>query len=182
MEVFLGSIVAFGFNFPPYGWASCSGQTLSIAENTALYSLMGTTYGGNGQTTFGVPNLQGRAPIGQGNFMGTIYTMGETAGNDEITLTIGNMPAHNHLGQSQVAIPANTADGNSTNPEGNILAASGSVHNMYSTGASDAAMANITTSTVTVGITGSNQPFDITDPYLAINYSIALEGIFPSRN
>jgi len=182
MEVFIGSIVAFGFNFPPYGWASCNGQLLSIAEYTTLYSLIGTTYGGNGQTTFGVPNLQGRVPVGQGNFVGTPYVMGQTAGNTAVTLSLGNMPAHNHMGASQVAIPANTADGNSTNPEGNILAASGTAHNIYSTAGSDASMKNITNSVITVGPIGGNQPFDITDPFLAINYSIALYGIFPSRN
>lgn len=181
MEVFIGSIVAFGFNFPPYGWVSCNGQLLSIAEYTTLYALIGTAYGGNGQTTFGVPNLQGRAPVGQGNFLGTTYTMGETAGNDAITLTIANMPAHSHVGQSQVAIPASTTEGNSSNPEGNILA-NCATHNIYSNAAPDSFMHNITNSTITVSTAGSNQPLDITDPYLAINYSIAVEGIFPSRN
>lgn len=181
MEVFVGSIVAFGFNFAPYGWAQCNGQLISISENTALFALLGTYYGGDGQTTFGLPNLQGRAPIGQGNLLGTSFTMGETAGNTQITLTTGNMPMHNHIGTNPVAIPVYNAAGNSTDPTDARLASAGTT-SLYSTATPDAAMRPYTVNNISVSMTGGSQPFQIQDPYLAINYSIALYGIFPSRN
>ena len=181
MEVFVGSIVAFGFNFPPYGWASCNGQLISIAENSTLYALLGTTYGGNGQTTFGLPNLQGRSPVGQGNLLGTSFPMGQTAGNASITLTSANMPMHNHVGTNPVSIPVYNAAGNSSDPTGNRLAVATGV-NLYTNSATDAGMRPFNIPNITVSMSGGNQPLDIMDPYLAINYSIALYGIFPSRN
>ncbi len=180
MEVFVGSIVAFGFNFPPYGWASCNGQIISIAENTTLYALLGTTFGGNGQTTFGLPNLVGNAPVGQGNLVGTNFDMGEISGSNAVTLTNGNLPMHNHIGTNPVSVPAYNAAGNSTDPTDNRVAVvTGS--NLYTDGATDSFMRGFN-APVTVSVTGSSQPFDVSDPSLAINYSISLFGIFPSRN
>src|SRR5580765_2676031 len=96
-QPFLGQIAIFGFNFPPRGWALCNGQTLAIAQNTALFSLLGTTYGGNGQTTFALPNLQSRVPIHQGQGSGlSPYTIGQEGGTESVTLTTGEMPAHVH--------------------------------------------------------------------------------------
>lgn len=179
MEVFIGSVVAFGFNFAPRGWQLCNGQLLSVTENTALFALLGTTYGGNGQTTFGVPNLQGRVPVAQGNSFFGSYEMGETAGNNQVTLTSLNLPMHNHIGTNPVAIPAVSSPANGSNPE--LARLANSSVNMYTASATDSSMRPFN-APVTVSVTGGNQPIDVTDPYLAINYSIATEGIFPSRD
>ncbi|HEX5732896.1 MAG TPA: tail fiber protein [Blastocatellia bacterium] len=167
-EPFLGMIAIYGFNFAPRGWAMCNGQILPIAQNTALFSLLGTTYGGNGQTTFALPNLQSRWPLhfGQGPGLSS-YDLGQAAGSETETLTINNLPAHNHM------VEASEQDGTSGKP-GNGFLAQG---NQY-TGASDGTLMN----PAMIKPTGGSQPFSIIQPYLALNFCIALEGIFPSRN
>ncbi|MEO8235634.1 MAG: tail fiber protein [Flavobacterium sp.] len=182
-EPFIGEIKIFGFNFAPRGYLTCQGQIMSIAQNTALFSLLGTTYGGNGQTTFGLPDLQGRVPIGQGQGPGLPnYVMGQKAGVNTVTLLTSNIPAHVHtLNAVVVKQQASTANADETGPDGNFPAntaaasysGNGATPNVFTGGA---------TITGTTDVTGSNQPFDITNPYLTINYSIAVEGIFPSRN
>lgn len=177
-EPFIGQVMMFAGNFAPRGWAFCQGQILSIAQNTALFSILGTTYGGNGQTTFALPDLRGRSPIqpGQGPGLSPI-TLGQQGGTETMTLLSNNMPAHNHT------LNAFNGDvGNAANPSGNALGigkvpSSGEMINMYSNSAPSAQLAP-----GTVGIAGGSQPFNIRDPYLAINFIIALEGIFPSRN
>jgi len=179
-EPFIGEIKIFGFNFAPRGYATCSGQILSISQNTALFSLLGTTYGGNGQTTFGLPNLGGRVAIGQGQLIGGgDYSIGETAGTETTTLTVSNMPAHVHdASPIKVQMPASTsAEG--SDPGG--LYPGNATSDLYGPAGSGTYMGAPVVSGST-GIAGSNMPFSIMQPYLVINYSIALEGIFPSRN
>ena len=179
MEPFIGQIQAFAFNFAPRGWMTCQGQTLAIASNTALFSLIGTYYGGNGQTTFGLPDLQGRSPIGQGTGQGTTFVMGEAGGSGSVTLLSTQMPQHTHT------LGFKNAVGNSSGGNTSVLSLSPSTGsgpnkstlNTYSTSAPDAFL-----SPTAIGLAGGNQPLDIRNPYLAINYSIATEGIFPSRN
>jgi len=195
-EPFIGQIQAFGFSFAPRTWALCQGQILPIAQNTALFSLLGTTYGGNGQTTFGLPDLRGRAAIGQGQGPGLqIYPIGQKAGVENVTLTVLQMPIHNHpftaSGGAGGAVKASSSPGlaaapSATNP---TLAAvndqdGGITINMY-----NAATPDITLNTGggssgggTVGNNGGSQPLNILNPYLTINYSIALQGIFPTRD
>lgn len=171
-EPFLGMIAIYGFNFAPRGWAMCNGQILPIAQNTALFSLLGTTYGGNGQTTFALPDLRGRWAnhVGQGPGLSS-YDQGQVGGTESTTLTVNQMPSHNHNSTT----PATAADGNSIDPAaGAVFGAGTSIY--------IAAAATIQMSPTPTSLTGGNQPFQILQPYLTLNFCIALEGIFPSRN
>ncbi|MCG2612571.1 tail fiber protein [Flavobacterium sp. SM15] len=181
-EPFIGEVKILGFNFAPVGYMTCSGQTLSIASNTALFSLIGTIYGGNGQTTFNLPNLQGRMPIGQGQGPGLPnYTIGAVGGNVQNTLTTQNMPAHVHPANGiTVNMPVATGGGDASSPQGAYLANTGT--EVYSSGSTSGANYGPLTVSGTTGIAGGSTPFSIVNPYLVINYSIATEGIFPSRN
>ncbi len=156
-EPYIGEIVMYGFNFAPRGWAHCDGQTLSIAQNTALFSLLGTTYGGNGQTTFALPDLRGRVPLHPGQGPGlSPRDQGEVGGSEAVTLTAGQLPAHNHaLPEVQVRGTGTPAVGATT---GGALG------------------------TATTSAAGGGQPLPNLPPYLGLYYSIALEGIFPPRN
>ncbi|SHK18714.1 phage tail protein [Hymenobacter psychrotolerans] len=174
---YLGEIIMFAGTYPPRGYAFCDGQILSIAQNTALFSLLGTTYGGNGQTTFALPDLRGRLPMHNGQGPGlSPHTLGEIAGTENVTLTFNQMPAHNH---TATATQVTTSPGNTNNPSGALLANDGAGGTQYATGvASNASMAGAPT----IGIAGGNQPHPNMPPYLCINFCIALEGIYPSRN
>lgn len=176
-EPFLGQITIFGFNFAPRGWAMCSGQILPIAQNTALFSLLGTTYGGNGQTTFALPDLRSRVPLhfGQGPGLSS-YDLGQQAGTESNTLTVNNMPSHQHTYQPQ---GASSNPGTETSAVGNFPAKNADAA-MYEATADSFLGAN--PNPLVTGISGGNQPFSILQPYLALNFCIALEGIFPSRN
>jgi microcystin-dependent protein len=177
-EPFLGMIAIYGFNFAPRGWAMCNGQILPIAQNTALFSLLGTTYGGNGQTTFALPNLQSRVPIhfGQGPGLSS-YDLGQAAGTETVTLTGNQIPAHTH----QVACVAGAGTASKV---ANNLPANFSIDpppasvSLYSNAAASGFMAP----TMIPPSGGGNQPHENIQPYLALNFCIALEGIFPSRN
>jgi len=174
-EPYLASIAMFGGNFAPRGWALCNGQLMSIAQNTALFSLLGTTFGGDGQTTFALPDLRSRAPVGQGQGPGlSNISLGEAAGAENVTLTTANMPVHNHtLGCDNTGTTALT-------PAGNVPGVSddrNAAVNIYSANAPSAFM-----NPATIGNTGGSQPFPIRNPYLGINFIIATEGIYPSRN
>jgi microcystin-dependent protein len=164
-EPFLAEIKIISWNFPPKGWAFCNGQLLPINQNQVLFSLLGTTYGGNGQTTFALPNLQGRTPLHTGNG----FNLGESAGEESHTLTIGEMPAHSHpaVGSS------NTADQSS--PVNNYWAASGA-YTVFASSPNEAMAPQL------VGLAGGSQPHPNLSPYLVLNFVIALVGIFPSRN
>lgn len=178
-EPFIGQICLFGFNFAPRGWALCNGQLLPIAQNTALFSLLGTTYGGDGSSTFALPNLQSRVVVGQGQGPGlSSYSMGQTGGAESVTLLSTQMPSHNHQ------LNASNSTGATNTPTNNVLAASyGALEdgtqvtvNTYS------GSANTTLSPSSIGAAGGNQPHENRQPFLTMNYCIALQGIFPSRN
>ncbi|MDR3556059.1 MAG: tail fiber protein [Syntrophobacteraceae bacterium] len=174
-EPFIGQLALVAFNFAPVGWQICQGQVLPISQNTALFSLLGTTYGGDGVQTFALPDLQGRVPLGQGQGAGlTSRTMGERGGAETHTLTIAEMPYHRH--SASLAASPNTA--NSPNPGGAVLANTGRTQ-IYSTGAPTAFMAS---GVVRVSPTGGGQPHNIMQPYVVMNWIISLYGVFPSRN
>lgn len=168
MEPFIGQIQAFGFNFAPRGWAMCNGQLLAISQNTALFSLLGTQFGGDGRTTFGLPDLRGRFPLHMGQGPGLPnYVMGQTGGTDSVTLLSTNMPSHTH--------PLLAAEeGSSDNPSGTFIAGDGT--NAF------ASSQNTSMAPNAIGLAGNNQPFPVKNPFLCINYCIALVGVFPSRN
>jgi microcystin-dependent protein len=175
-QPFLGQLQAFGFGFAPRGWALCTGQTLPIAQYSALFALLGTMYGGNGQTNFQLPNLQSRVPMHFGTFNGNTYSQGEVGGEENVTLTVSTMPAHNHsfVGASQ--------NGNSITPEtngalANVGKESGGTGNPYY--AANAAPQPLNPSSL--GLSGGGQPHTNLQPYLTINWCIAMQGIFPSR-
>ena len=163
-EPFLSEIKIVSFNFPPKGWALCNGQLLPINQNQALFALLGTTYGGNGQTNFALPNLRGRVPI----HMSTSHDLGEAAGSTSVTINIQQLPTHMHQLQ---AINTNGAVANPNN------ATLGSVNNMYGSAAS---LTTLNPGSVTS--VGGSQPHNNMMPYLVLNFIIALQGIFPSRN
>jgi microcystin-dependent protein len=167
-EPFLGEIRLVAFNFAPRGWAFCQGQILSIAQNTALFSLLGTTYGGNGQTTFALPDLRSRVAVSSGQGPGlSNYTLGQTGGEEAVTLLQTQMPAHGH------GVAASNGPASANRPAGGVPAAGGS----YA-----AAPDGTTMNPAMVQGSGGSQPHDNIPPYLTLNYVIALEGIFPSRN
>jgi microcystin-dependent protein len=165
-EPFLGEIRMMSFNFPPKGWALANGQVLPINQNQALFSLFGTMYGGNGQTTFAIPNLRGQVPI----HFGSGFTQGETAGQTSHTLTTAEMTAHTHVAQGT------TTNADQPVPTGNFL---GAANNMYA----PANAGGLTTlDPSSVSNVGGSQPHENMQPYLTISFCVALQGIFPSRN
>jgi microcystin-dependent protein len=172
---FIGEIRMFAGNFAPRGWAMCNGQISAISQNTALFSLLGTTYGGDGRTTFALPNLQGRTPTQAGQGPGlTNRTLGETGGAEIVTLTTGGLPNHTHLAG------ASTTTGSQVGPTDGVWAPSGASKGkkMYAAarGTGPAMSAQALTSA------GAGQPHNNMPPYLAVNFIIALQGIYPSRN
>ncbi len=172
-------ITNVAYDFCPMYWALCNGQLLAINTNQALFSLLGTTYGGNGVNTFGLPNLQGRSAVGVGTLAGgSNYTLGQSGGAESATLNVTNLPAHTHSGAINLSMKAGSANGSDTIAENNVLGSG--VSNTYSTNDN----ANFTTPTyqTTIGTAGSGQPFTLLSPYLAMNYIICTYGIFPSRN
>ncbi|HEY1979770.1 MAG TPA: tail fiber protein [Xanthobacteraceae bacterium] len=172
-QPFVGQVQAFGFGFAPRYWAQCNGQTLAIAQNQALFALLGTTYGGNGVSTFLLPNLQSRVPMHYGTApYGTVYTLGEIAGSEQVGLTLGNLPLHNHTlfgstGTATVNIPA----------AGQALATAPSAANFVY--GPDTTPQPLNPASITPA--GTGQPHNNLQPYQAINFCIALYGIFPSR-
>ena len=164
-EPFLSEIKIVSFNFAPKGWALCNGQLLPINQNQALFALLGTTYGGNGQTNFALPNLRGRVPISFGNG----HNLGEAAGSTAVTVNIQQLPTHLHF------LQGTTTDGNVKTPINNILARSVATPYAQPSGA-------IAFPPDAVTSVGGSQPHNNMMPYLALNFIIALQGIFPSRN
>jgi len=170
----LGSICIVAYNFCPHGYADAAGQLLSIAQNTALFSLLGTQFGGNGQTTFALPDLRGRAPVGVGQRPGlSSIVEGQQAGSESVTLTTSQMPAHSHTAM----LKASRGNGNTDSPI-NAVPAKLPRSNIYSSGTADSAMAS---GTVTLTSVGGGSPVSVRDPYLGLRYCIALQGIYPSR-
>lgn len=202
METFLSAILLWAANFAPRGWAFCQGQILSIAQNSALFSLLGTTFGGNGTTTFALPNFASRVPVGVGQGPGlSPYVLGQASGVESVTLITTQMPQHTHIAFVAAGSGASSATGTlkaingpggSDLPGGNYLAQDtaagstvyGSAGTPVNMNAGAVAISNITVPlpAVTNGMAGGSQPHDNIQPYLAINYIIALEGIYPSRN
>jgi microcystin-dependent protein len=178
MDGYIGQIIMFGGNFAPRNWAFCQGQILSIAQNTALFSILGTTYGGNGQTTFALPDLRGRTAIGQGQGPGlTGRTLGQILGTETTTLLTQNMPPHNH----GVGLYAETALANNGDPTGRMLGYGSGNDRIYAAPvpADEIAMG---TDSIRQQTVGGGQAFNNMMPALAVNYLICLFGIFPSRN
>lgn len=178
MDPLIGQLLIFAGNFEPRGWAFCNGQILPISDNAALFSLLGTTYGGDGRTTFGLPDLRGRAPIhfGQGNGL-TNHALGARVGQESITLTQNQLPAHNHPAQMM----ASAGTGTTNTADGNALAHSKGGAEPFLYNGNDPTIA-MHTATVSVANTGGGQAVNNIQPVLALNYIIALQGIFPSRN
>ncbi len=173
-EPFIGEIIMFGGTFAPRGWAFCNGQLMSIAQNSALFSILGTTYGGDGQTTFALPDLRGRVPVHAGDSQGpglSPVVLGEQAGSPTVTLTASQMPMHNH------PVTANQ-NATTTDPSGAFPAndARGTPVSIYAA-TSDGTHMN----PQMIGLAGNSQPVSIEQPYLGVNFIIALEGIYPSR-
>lgn len=168
-DPYVGEIRIFAGNYAPNGWLFCQGQLLSIAVNTTLFQLIGTTYGGDGQSTFALPDLRGRLPIHQGQGPGLqTYILGQTGGAEQVTLTTQQIPTHTH------PLVATNAVGSAASPQGGVLAASGS-SNVYRPAPSAVAL-----SSQTVAPTGGSQPHTNFQPYLCVNFIISLFGLFPS--
>lgn len=170
-DPFLSEIRIFSFNFPPKGWAFCNGQLLPINQNQPLFALLGTTYGGNGQTNFALPNLRGRTPIS----FGSGFTLGEAAGSSSVTLNIQQLPTHPHTLNSNLCIGGNVVNAALGDPTGNFWANNGKAQ--YSTAQPDTVMHPTAVTNV-----GGSQPHTNMMPYLVLNFCIALQGIFPSQN
>src|SRR5580692_9149972 len=174
-QPYLGAIFMFAGNFAPRGFQLCAGQVLAISQNTALFSILGTTYGGNGTTTFALPDLRGRAPIGQGSAPGlTPVALGQQGGSPTVSILASNMPAHNHV------ISASSAAGALATPQNNFIAVP--VDSTGTPGPGFNSTANTTLAPTSVSVAGQGQPLGIQSPYLGINYIIAVQGIFPSRS
>jgi microcystin-dependent protein len=167
---FVGEVKMFAFNFPPRGWAFCFGQLLPISQNTALFSLLGTQYGGNGTTNFGLPDLRGRTPIHRGTLPGgSSYVQGEIIGEEVHTVTLNEMPIHGHTPNASSAAAALAL------PTGNTW--SPTAANAFGTTAP-----NTTMNPASISPIGGNLPHENMPPYVVVNFCIALQGIFPSRN
>ena len=168
----IGEIRMFAGNFAPTGWAFCQGQLLPIAQNQALFSLLGTTYGGDGRTTFALPDLRGRVPVGFGQGLGlSNRVIGDQFGSELVTLNINQMPSHYHT------VNAVTTEGNQNLPTNSLPANTKALDKEYSD-----ANANTTMKATMVNPTGGSQPFGVSQPSLGVNFIIALQGIYPSRN
>ncbi|RNF86433.1 phage tail protein [Montanilutibacter psychrotolerans] len=174
-EVFLGQIMMTGFQFAPRGFALCNGQLLAISQNTALFSLLGTQYGGNGQTNFALPNLQGRVPVGFGSsvdgaWQPPVLSIGQTGGVESVTLLVTQLPTHNHL------LQGTSVAGTSRNPTDKLYGTN--TASLYASSGS----ALVALNADTLAPAGGTQPHQNMQPYKVINFCIALQGIFPSRN
>jgi microcystin-dependent protein len=173
-DPFVAEIRIFPFNFAPKGWAFCNGQLMPLSQNTALFSLVGTTYGGDGKTTFGLPNLQGSAPMfwGQGPGL-SLHDLGETGGSETITLTQSEMPSHTHNIRADAADPADVQA-----PSSAVVLARSSGGNAY--GTSPSAMVQL--ANAMVASVGGDLPHNNMQPYLTLNFCIALQGVYPPRS
>ena len=179
MDPFIGQIILFSGNFTIRGFHPCDGAMMSIAQNTALFSILGTTYGGNGQTTFGLPDLRGRTAIGFGSGAGlSPIALGQMGGAEKVTLAIPNMPAHNHPITAEVQV--SIANPDALKPAANYLTATGTeFYAAPSTANPGSSLGGVKS---TSGPVGGNQPVSTMPPYLGLNYLIAVEGMYPSRN
>ena len=186
IDPFLAETVLFSFNFAPRGWAQCNGQLLPINQNQALFSLLGTTYGGDGRTTFALPDLRGRAIVGNGQGPGlSSYALGQRGGSESVTLAETQLPAHAHVISGTMSAVANCASGggNQQAPAGGLPAADAAAAvMMYSNAAPDASMSPgaLAVAGGVTAVTGNSQPHENRQPYLAMTFCIALQGVYPS--
>ncbi|HEX7850383.1 MAG TPA: tail fiber protein [Sphingomonas sp.] len=175
-QPYVAEIKMFGGNFAPRGYALCNGQIVAISQNTALFSLLGTTYGGNGTSTFALPNMQGRAPVHQGNGAGIDpVSLGEMAGETSVTLNTSNLPQHTHPISGAVIASSNPGE----TPASNTLFTNSAPNQLYATSLGTGAL-NLASQSITMA--GGSQPHNNAQPYLAVTFIIAMEGIFPARN
>jgi microcystin-dependent protein len=182
-EPFLAQIVMFGGNFAPRGWAYCDGQLLPIAQNTAVFSLLGTTYGGDGRTTFALPDLRGRLPMhpGSGPQL-TPRQLGQKSGSESNVLTVGQLPAHGHQLDPAVSVArmsVSAAVGDQTSPVGHVPAVANDGESNYAEAGGEENQIGVSGSTADAG---GGQPVNNLPPFLCVNFIIALQGVFPSRN
>jgi microcystin-dependent protein len=173
-DPFVAEIRIFPFNFAPKGWAWCDGQLMPLSQNTALFSLLGTTYGGNGKSNFALPDLQGSAPMHPGQGQGlSLYDLGQTGGSETVTLITSEIPAHTHFMQANTDFPANVQ---APAPDRSLAQSTGGVAYDTPAGSPLAQMAP-----AAVGVTGSSFPHNNMQPYLTFYFNIALQGVFPPR-
>jgi microcystin-dependent protein len=176
MDPFVAEIRIFPFNFPPKGWAFCDGQLMPISQNTALFSLVGTYYGGDGKSNFALPDMQGRAPMHTGQGPGlSLYSLGESGGSETVTLLQTEMPIHSH------SLLTNTVAGDTNGPSPNVSLARSHNANAYQTATSQVPSDNVSLAPGAIGPTGGNLPHNNMMPYLTLNFCIALQGIYPPR-
>jgi microcystin-dependent protein len=169
-DPFVAEIRIYPFNFAPKGWAFCNGQVLPLSQNTALFSLLGTTYGGDGKSNFALPDMQGNAPMHPGQGPGlSLHDLGESGGSDTVTLLESEIPSHPH------ALNASYSDGIATQPTGQLFAQGVGV-NIWSTGTANTALA-----ASAIAPAGGDQPHNNLQPYLTLNFCIALQGVYPPR-
>lgn len=187
MEPLIGQIILFGGDFAPRGWMTCQGQLLPIAQYSALFSILGTTYGGDGRTTFALPDLRGRTPIGNGHGAGlTMRPLGAKGGSETTTLNVSNIPSHNHS-VPPASVKASSQDATEQVPGTNgatTLASpisNGRPAEFYNTQTPDVTLNTSGGNVLLSGNTGGNIPFNNMEPFISMNYIIAIEGIFPSR-
>lgn len=174
MDPFVAEIRIFPFNFPPTGWAFCDGQLMPISQNTALFSLLGVTYGGDGKSTFALPNFQGVAPLQQGQGTGlSLYDLGQLGGEENVTLLQTEMPSHSHT------MRANNSDGTQPSPANNVAAGPGADRDLfwYKEGTPSSTM-----NLLALSLTGGSLPHNNMMPYLTLNFCIALQGVYPARS
>jgi microcystin-dependent protein len=178
IEPYLGEIAIYPYSFAPQGWARCDGQILAIASNTALFSLIGTTYGGDGQTTFALPDLRGRVVVHNGSGPGLPnYFLGEVGGQTTGTLTVANLPPHSHTASGTVRPRAKQGQGDDSNPRGRYPASAAT--DLYADSFNDSL--GISPLKLTINNTGSGTPFSNMQPYLGVGYYIAVQGIYPTQ-
>lgn len=189
MDAYIGMIIMFGGNFAIKSYSFCNGQLIAIQQNSALFSILGTTYGGDGRTTFALPDLRGRVPINTGGSVNqgpglSTYRLGQRGGAERHTLNAAEMPTHSHTAHVSGDFTVSNAPGTVAPSENTYLGASAGPSKFFTTNTSSGVSRTkgLENATVQVGNTGGNQAFDIRQPYLAINFEIALYGIFPSRN
>lgn len=190
MQAFLCTVMGWAPNFAPRDWSYCHGQLIAISQFTAIFSLIGTIYGGDGRTTFGLPDLRGRALIGQGVAPGLQpYILGLRGGLEFVTLNIPEMPAHNHtaaLSNASVVLPCSSAAGTETSPVGNFPAVGNNISmndvTVYGTTANAAMGSAALTGSVAIGVTGNSSSHENRTPYQVLNWIFAMQGTYPSRN
>ena len=177
-DPFIGQIVSFGFNFAPANWALCQGQLMAISQNETLYTLIGTTFGGDGSTTFGLPNLSGTVPVNQGQSSGNSnYVMGQVSGTESVTLTTNTIPSHTH------AVVTSNAGGTTNIPSSStFLSNEGPGTPAVTTYVPGAPATQTALAGTTIGVSGGSVPHENRQPFLCINYCIALYGVYPSQS